>query len=1283
MKSATSISTKKFATKKKISSDTFPIVAIGASAGGLEAMTEFLKNLPSDTGMAFIYVQHLSPDHKSMLTQILSKSTKMKVQEIDDMDKIKPNNVFVIPPNKAIKIVDGHIKLIPRPANSSTISIDVLFTSLAQAQKERVIGIILSGSASDGAHGINDIKREGGLTFAQDTTAKFMSMPQSAIATGAVDFVLSPREIALELARISKHPFVKTNGEKTRKEDLIENSDPDLQNILRHLHKAVGVDFSAYKMNTIKRRIIRRMLLYKIKTLKEYAKLLNEKKEETDILYNDLLINVTSFFRDTDVYKYLETTLFPKMLENKKNGESLRIWVPACSTGEEVCSIAMLLIEIQEGKNTKIPIQIFATDISVQAISKARTGMFSKQDIETVSPKRIQRFFTKTDTGYRISKSVREMCVFAPHNILSNPPFSRLDFISCCNLFIYLDTSAQKKVIATFHYALNEGGYLMLGKSEAISSSTQFFTAENKKFKIFTRRKNAGVRTLPALSSSFTRNYVQRENLIPGEANKFSTNLKKSSLEDRSLENAINAVLISEFMPASVVINHNMEILQFRGSTDLYLTHAPGKATFNILKMARPEIAFELRTAVLNAIKTKHRIRKGEIEMKVNEHMRIISIEVVSLKIEWDEPLLLIVFTEQEHVEIVGQNTNRGKNNTAAKDRRIKKLEEELAAVQADALAFAQEQEAFTEELQSANEEVVSSNEELQTMNEELETSKEEIESVNEELRTTNEEMQTRNDLLNEAYEYSEAITATIHDPMLILDKNLRVKSANKAFYKTFEVKEAETEGMLVYDLGNGQWNIARLREFLEDIILKNTYIRDFEVSHNFPRIGEKIMLLNANRIIQKTHREQLILLVISDVTEQATAQKRIAESEKRFKELIKGLPIGIYTCNSEGEIELYNETAVKLWGRTPEPGKDKWCGSWKMYNADGALLPHGECPMAVAVKEGRIVNKEVIIERPDGTRYSVIPYPQPVYDSNGKIIGAVNTVIDITAQTDARNKIEESENRYRELSLSLEQKVEDRTEEINKANEKLREKNETLQHMNKELEAFTYVSSHDLQEPLRKIQILAGRIIEKDGQNLSDKGKDYFHRLRDAAERMQTLIYDLLAFSRLGSSERKFETTDINIIIEDVKKELKEAIAEKHATIEVKEMCKIKVIPFQFRQLMQNLIGNSLKFSNPGKPPYITIKSTKVKYSKINIENLPPLKEYCHISITDNGIGFEEEFYEKIFEVFQKLHSKDKYPGTGIGLAIVKKIVENHNGIITATSEVGKGTTFDIYIPA
>jgi len=590
--------------------------------------------------------------------------------------------------------------------------------------------------------------------------------------------------------------------------------------------------------------------------------------------------------------------------------------------------------------------------------------------------------------------------------------------------------------------------------------------------------------------------------------------------------------------------------------------------------MARPEIAFELRTAISKVIKTNQRMRKSGVEIKVNSAVKVMSIEIVPLNIEEDEPLLLILFTEQEQTEVYSEQIDGGKNTQksigAAKDRRIKKLEQELESAKADALEVSQEQEAFTEELQSAHEEVVSTNEELQTVNEELETSKEEIESANEELTTTNQELQTRNDLLNESYEYSEAIVNTMHEPMLVLGKDLRVKSANKAFYKKFGASEEQTEGVLLYDLGNKQWDIPALRELLEDIIPKNSHFYNYEVKHTFLHLGEKVMSLNANRIVQKTHREHLILLIISDITE---VRQLLLEKELREKELL---------------------------------------------------------------------NKEI------------------------------------------RERSEEK--------LKLEQAVDERTRQLKEANESLEDKNTALLNMNKELEAFTFVSSHDLQEPLRKIQTFAGLLLDKENQNLSEKGKNYFRLMRIAAERMQQLVRDLLAFSHVSAAEREFETTDLNVILEEVKSELNEAIAQKNAVIVMNENCKVKIIPFQFRQLMQNLVGNALKYSRHDIPPQITITCQTIQYNKLEVADLnekvghpklPHLKEYSHINITDNGIGFKKEYSEKIFEVFQKLHGKEEYTGTGIGLAIVKKIVDNHNGIITATGKPNKGASFDIYLPA
>jgi two-component system, chemotaxis family, CheB/CheR fusion protein len=1153
---------KKSSAVKKQTIDPFPIVAIGASAGGLEAITELLRNVPANTGMAFIYVQHLSPDHKSMLAAILAKITPMNVQEVKNKVVIAPNHVYIIPPDKEMNIINGHVKLSPRSKDSKiNLPIDIFFSSLAAAHKENVIGVILSGSASDGTRGMKSIKHEGGLTFAQDKTAKFNSMPRSAIAAGAVDFVLSPKQIALELERISKHPFIKTNGSKIRNEDLIEHNNRDLRNILNLLLKETGVAFNAYKIKTVKRRILRRMLLHKIKGLKDYAKLLNEKRGELDILFQDLLINVTSFFRDAETYKYLKSTLFPRLLKSKGPTGRLRIWVPACSTGEEAFSIAMLLLEIQDTKSANVSVQIFATDLSEKAVRKARLGSYSSDELESVSPKRIQRFFTKSNGGYRIVKAIRDICVFSPHNVLQDPPFSRLDFISCRNLFIYLEPAAQKRATATFHYALNEGGYLMLGKSEALSTAPQLFKAVNSKLKIFVRRSDVGALVLPALTMRLPRDETPPVSLRvskPGKSGSLGIYNTEALQGNGSLDSAIDAVLVTEFMPASVVINYQLEILQFRGSTDLYLTHAAGRATFNILKMARPELVFGLRNAISSVIRTKNRVHKRGIEMKIKRDVHIINLDVIPLKIEWNEPLILILFSEQMQTEtFLKQYKGAPSTGTKAKDQRIKKLEEELAVAHADALAYAQEQEAFNEELQSTSEEVVSSNEELQTVNEELETSKEEIESANEELTTTIQELQTRNDLLNESYEYSNAIISTLHEPMIVLDKHLRVKTASKAFYKKFDVREGETEGVLLYDLGNKQWNIPRLRELLEDIIPKNSTFHDFEVKHTFPKLGERILILNASRIEQKRHGDQLILLSIQDVTEKV-------RRDRKEKELLQ-----------------------------------KDIAESKSYN------------------------------------------------------------------------------------IQLEKAVVERTKELEKAHKALAEKFVELEKMNKELEAFTYVSSHDLQEPLRKIRIFSDRILETEG-HLTEGGKNYFRLMRTSAERMQALISDLLIFSRLNTSKHKFETVDLRQLVEEIKIDFSEHIHATNAVLEANQLCEVRVIPFQFKQLLTNLLSNAFKFAKPGIPPHVIVSGKHVKSSTIKTEEkLLPQQEYYHIRITDNGIGFENKYRKKIFDVFERLHSKDEYPGTGIGLAIVKKIVDNHRGIISATGELKKGTTINVYIPA
>ena len=1018
--------------EEKADANPFTVVAIGASAGGLEAITLLLQNLSPTTGMAFIYVQHLSPDHKSMLVPLLSKVTKMIVQEIDDMEKMKPDNVYIIPYNKEIEVTDGHIKLIPRAKNRTlNLSIDVLFSSLAETHKENVIGIVLSGSANDGTRGLKEIKEAGGITFAQDDSAKFSSMPQSAIAEGIVDFILPPIEIAKELGWISKHSLIKAKSPKKTPEEDIENSDPNLKTILQILHKKKNVDFSHYKMNTIKRRMLRRMLITKTKTIKQYVELVQQKNAELGLLYQDLLINVTDFFRDTDAFLQLKNILLPQLLKNKTPNQTLRIWVAACATGEEVYSIAILLLEIQQNKNIKIPFQIFASDLSADAIAIARTGEYSMQQLKNISPKRLQQFFTKSKDKYRIIKTLRDVCIFAQHNILTDPPFSRIDFISCRNFLIYLDTAAQKKAIATFHYALNEQGCLLLGKAETIGASVDLFNPLNKKYKTYTRKKNSGSYRLPDISTRITDPIIIDTKKMDTPAIK-----KTITAPHNNLSIAFDAMLLNQYVPASVIINYDMEILQFRGSTSLYLQHSSGKASFNILRMAHIEITFELRNAIHTAIKTKQIVRKTGIEMNrdiVGNALRMVNIEVSPLKLDGEEQLLIIVFTGQQ-MEITKQGNEGGKNNSIAKDRRIKKLEEELAAARADMGVITHDQEAVNEELQSANEEIISSNEELQSLNEELETSKEEIESTNEELTTSNQELHARIQQVEELYTYYEAIFSTVHEPVLILDKNIRIKSANKSFCKIFHAPEDECIGVSLYKLGNGQWNIPRLRELLEDVLPNNVRFHDFEVEQEFPIIGNRTLLLNAHKIVQQSINEELIVLTISDITEvkklavelevkrkkelekELEALKKVEDTNKRYHTMLMESPFAFSIMMGKNMvITLANNLMKEFWGKGKDvEGKTLLQLLPELKKQELLTIINNVFTTGIPYYANEIkasFNYEGELE----DRYFNIVF-QPYHEADETISGVITIAYEVTEMVFGRKIVEESEHRYRML---------------------------------------------------------------------------------------------------------------------------------------------------------------------------------------------------------------------------------------------------------------------------
>lgn len=881
------------------SNNSFPIVAIGASAGGMEAIKELLQHLPESTGMSYIYIQHMSPEWESQLPSILGRETKMPVTVAKDKLRIKPNHLYVIPPDRDMEIVDGELKLLLRPVRPQMhLPINLFFTSLASNYKEKAIGILLSGNLNDGTQGLKAIKAEGGITFAQDHTARFQGMPKNAVTEEVVDLILPPNLIAEELSKLSRQQESYHLALADLNKEVISDRDENLLSIIRMLHRLTGADFSHYKPNTIKRRIIRRMILNKIETLSDYSKHLKHNTSELHQLYQDLLINVTNFFRDANAMEYLKKELIAKLVQSKAPSEPVRIWVPACSTGQEAYSLAMLMIEVLGEKAATTTVQIFATDLSETAINKARIGIYSKDEVVDVSPKRLQQFFNKIDGSHRIIKFIRDLCVFAKHNVLKDPPFSRLDLISCCNLMIYLEPLLQKKILGTFHYVLNSNGYLMLGESETVSSAGTLFHQIDKKHKIYFKKKDVAAKAM--FEMTFRGNENNRINSTMAK-----TALVKIGSDDLDMDKAVDELLLKKFTPACVVVNSDLEIVQFRGSTGLFLEPSPGKASLNLMKMARSGLAFELRNIVHKATKSGEIETKSWSEIDTEEKSHKISISALPLKKSTPtlENYYLIIF-EQTLEDVKGLKTN------TTKDRKVKQLEEELTVLREDMRSMVESFEAANEELQSVNEEIVSSNEELQSINEEMETSKEELESSNEELLTINQELQMRNEQLAEVQEYSEAIFTTIRESLLILDKNLRIKNANSCFYKTFKVTEEETENKLLYDLGNGQWNIPKLKELLEEIIPRNAHVTEFEVAHTFPGIGEKVMLVNARRLIRKLNSEHLILMAMEDVTEHRKSLRIIAEREAWFRNTADNAPMMIWVT----DLKQRNQFVNKAW---------------------------------------------------------------------------------------------------------------------------------------------------------------------------------------------------------------------------------------------------------------------------------------------------------------------------------------------------------------------------------
>jgi two-component system CheB/CheR fusion protein len=957
----------------------FHVVGIGASAGGLEALEEFFENMSSDSGMAFVIIQHLDPKRKSMMAELISKHTSMNVQQAEDGMKVARNCVYTIPPNRNIKLEKGKLRLSELPSSAAQRTpIDVFFRSLAEEKAAQAIGIILSGSGSEGTIGLRAIKGEGGLTLVQTPeTAKYESMPRRAIAADAVDLILSPAEMPNRLLELLE-------GRRTTQtvgaEQVPEKSEDTLSRIFALIRGRAGHDFSYYKSSTILRRIERRMVVNQIDNMEAYTTFLKKNPEETDRLFQDLLIGVTSFFRDPWTYEALEHKAIPDLIKNRQRERKLRMWVPGCSTGEEAYSLAIIVKEKMYELDARYPVQIFATDIDEQAVEHARGGVYPSSIAADVSEERLKRFFTQEDHSWRIDSEIREMVVFALQNVVHDPPFSRMDLVSCRNLLIYMKNELQNKLLPLLHYALREDGILFLGSSESVGNYNHLFEPVDTKARIYYRKPGTlsrpGNLDLPIRRPHTSERSADSRPALPKtETGPGAQRIAQQALTDH-------------FSASAVLIDQKLDAKYFLGATELYLGVPQGEANWNIMGIAHEDTRSVLASCIHKALTQEKTVRRDSIRLERPNGTFHTDVTVRPIDHSQSaEGWALVIFEPSKQAERPGEISP---DEISDEDRsEVQSLRNELFAVKERLQATIEELETSNEELKSTNEELQSANEELQSTNEELGTAKEEQQSVNEELSTVNSELQqkvrdlseARDDMENllsatqigtifldkelkikrftpaagkivhlidsdvgrpfshiahklqykqlsedceevlrtlgskeqelqtdsgkwyltgmrpyrtskdvidgvvitfvdvteahqlreakeHAYEYTDSIIQTIREPLIVLDDKMRVASINRAFTDAFGISVEGAEGTEFFNLGDGEWNIPRLRELLERILPEKEVMEDFEVEHEFEGIGKKRMLLNARTLKRKDDTPDQILIAMEDVTD-------------------------------------------------------------------------------------------------------------------------------------------------------------------------------------------------------------------------------------------------------------------------------------------------------------------------------------------------------------------------------------------------------------------------------
>jgi two-component system CheB/CheR fusion protein len=1242
--------------------DRFKVVAIGASAGGLEVFTQILSDLPIDTGMGFVLIQHLAPHYDSQLSEILQKTTQMTVREAQEDMSIEPNSVYVIPPNTLMTLEHGILKLESRQlVKGKYMAIDGFFNSLANDSGDQAIAVILSGNNEDGTKGLEAIKTLGGITIAQDlASAQFPTMPMIAIASGYVDFVLSPMKIAAELVNISHDSGESVDSKMNTAITVYEPNDqtasifaesPENQEalkiVLRLLHNAMGVDFSYYKQGTLRRRIARRMNLLTFQQLDLYAEYLQSHPIEVEKLYHDILINVTSFFRDPESFRALRQQVFPAICEHKSQELPIRIWVAGCATGEEVYSIAISLLEFFDTYAVKHAIQIFATDISEIAIETARSGIYAENLLIDISPEQLRRFFKPVEGGYQIGKLVRELCVFARQNLTSDPPFSRMDLISCRNMLIYLEPVLQKKVMPIFHYALNSNGFLMLGSSEGIGNAGDLFNIVDKKSRIY---KSKPIQSRMAFNFDSQRHqYVDHSSTLAIR--------HKTPMEEINLEQLADQVVLSRYAPVGVVINADLEILQFRGQTSAYLEPSPGKASLNLLSMVRSELRLDLRTAIYSAKERNTPISKDGIEMSQGV---LVKLDVIPLVANSEQYFLVLFENHPSQILLapasidssinssVNSSTNPSTNSLAKyrkdgatrENMEIVRLTHELEKTKEYLRSIIEKQEANNQDLKVAGEEILSSNEELQSANEELETAKEEIQATNEELTTINDELRSRNNQLSQVNNDMQNLLSSVNIPILMLSGDLLIRRFTPMAEQAFNLMPSDVGRPFSHirnnlDLPNIE---ALITSVIDSLIPYEQDVQDQQGHWYSLRIRP-----------YRTTDNHIDGVVIGLIDINLIKQNAIAlEFSRNYANaIIETLRQPLIVLNDEMQVVTANLCFYKLFKMSPDQTEQQSIfalstGAWDTPKLRSLLDE-------ILLRDISVHDYEVTQDFAKlGTRTMLLNASQIDRPNIGTMILIV--IEDITERNLQKQQLIIKNQALSEAMISL--------EAANIAKSK-----------------FLGNMSHELRTPLTAI--IGFTQLLQTNQTKEAEAQQFLDMIYQSGEHLLSLIQDLLDISKIESEKMEIEPNILSLgnFLQMTAEMLQIKAGQKNLTFTKQFAADLPEVIYadekRLRQVLLNLLSNAIKFTSTGEITFAVSRHPST-------DQAGDLNEFIRFAITDTGTGISANDLEKIFLPFEQVGTEDTKPqGTGLGLAISQNLVNKMGGSIKVISEIGVGSTF------